>query len=104
MDAIIRGTTPTIVYNMPEEFDPTILELTWLTFTQEGREVFTIENPTREGNKFVVKLTQEQTLGLNSKYKAQHQLRMLAEDGTCMATKEREVRVLGILKGGVMNG
>ena len=39
-DLIYRGTTPTFIIMLPEDFDASLFEEAYLTFTQAGRVIF----------------------------------------------------------------
>jgi hypothetical protein len=73
---MIRGTTPTIRFGVP--FDPSTAKKIWITFSQNGEEVFTIseEDCTFEGNEISSVLTQANTLMLNDEYDVEIQLRV----------------------------
>lgn len=76
---IYRGTTPPLTFEVP--FDPTTAKRLWITFSQDDKEVFTVEKEgcTFDGNIINVTLTQEQTLMLSADYYVQMQIRVAFE-------------------------
>lgn len=64
---IVRGTTPTLTFPVP--FDPSTADSIWITFAQDGREVFTVEKDGCDDlapKLITATLTQQQTLSLQA--------------------------------------
>lgn len=99
---MIRGTTPTICFKLPFD-DGQIAEL-WLTISQRGQEVLTKEKPdmTYDGEKYSIKLTQEDTLKLDDDQYAEIQLRIRTASGDAIASRVKRIAVEEILKDGVI--
>ena len=84
---MIRGTTPTIKFTTSLETD--LLNTAYITFSQNGKLVFekTLSECTLETKAITLKLTQEETLKLQSGIsKVEIQIRAKTADGTVMAT------------------
>lgn len=99
---MIRGTTPTITFNLP--FAVSLIDKIWVTFSQFNAEVFTIENVGLEMKDLTisVKLTQEQTLLLNHNFNVDIQLRILTKNSEAMASNIIKTDIGRILKEGVI--
>lgn len=99
---MIRGTTPTICFKLPLPNDQ--ISECWLTINQRGEEVITKTKSdiTYDGEKYSVKMTQEETLQLDDSQYAEIQLRLRTASGDALASKVARVDVLKILKEGVI--
>lgn len=97
--AIIRGTTPPIRFILPDGFSTDLIRVAWVTFSQNGKEVFTEQKPVIEEGLITVKLSQKQTLKLEEGT-VKIQVRFLLEDGESLASKEVKETVKPILKDG----
>lgn len=101
---MIRGTTPLLSFTVP--FDPAETKRICITFSQHGREVFTLEKRdcTIEGNTISTTLTQDQTLSLTANTNVQIQIRVtFANDGetdSALASEIITTTVQRILKDG----
>ena len=100
-----RGTTPFLTFGVP--FDPTTAKRLWITFSQGGREVFTVEeeNCTFKGHVICVKLSQIQTLSLAANKTLEMQIRVLFPGETedyALASDIITTSVSAILKEGVI--
>ena len=78
---MIRGTTPRLSFTVP--FDPTHTKRIWITFSQNNKEVFTLEKKdcTFEDKTIHTTLTQAQTLSLVANSNVQIQLRVTFANG-----------------------
>ena len=96
-----RGTTPEFTFTLPFE-DVTIFEEIWITFSQDGKEVYTIDKGKCKlhGSKIKITLTQMQTLQLSSGKNVEIQIRVKTADGTAMASNVITTTVYRILKDG----
>lgn len=99
---MIRGTTPTISFELP--FDFVLVEHIWLTITQRGKEIFTKNETdmTVDEHNISVKLTQEETLMLNDSEIVKIQVRVKTSAGDALASNIAIVPVEEILKDGVI--
>ena len=100
---MIRGTTPRLDFKVP--FDPSTAKRIWITFSQGGKEVFTVEkkNLTLDGQTISVTLTQKQTLSLVSAANVDIQLRVSFSNGDtdeALASEIITTSVQRILKDG----
>lgn len=97
---MIRGTTPTVVCTVP--FDPSVLDKLWITFSGNGREIFTLEKDdcTFVDNDIKATLTQAQTLMLKGGSYVEIQIRALTDDGVAIASNILKEPVWRILKDG----
>ena len=102
MSKIIRGTTPTNVFNT--NVDLTDAEEIYVTYAQKGNVVINkyIEDLEVETNNVRVTLTQVDTLKLDTVYDVEIQIRALFDDGTAIASDIITVDVERILKDGVI--
>ena len=73
---MIRGTTPTLKFNLP--FSAELAEACFVTLSQSGRVIVekTTEDCIANGNAILCKLTQRETLWLNHKKNVDIQLRV----------------------------
>lgn len=94
---MIRGTTPTHVFNIPIETS-TLKEIR-ITYAQGNEEVFTktTADCVLEGKTIKVSLTQEETLKFSHDKMVSIQLRVLTTSGKAMATKIEMLDVYDVL-------
>ena len=99
---MIRGTTPTICFELPIVIEQ--IEECWLTIAQRGEEIITKTKDDLEfdGEKYTVRLTQEETLRLNDNQYAKIQLRLRTTGNDALASDVVQVDVHEILKDGVI--
>lgn len=97
---IYRGTTPKMVFTVP--FSTELISKAYITFMQKDRKAFDKElsDCECEGNKIILKLTQDDTLNLVSNIKVNIQIRALLTDGSAVASKIIEENVKDVLKDG----
>lgn len=100
---MIRGTTPQLTFTVP--FDPRITEKIWITFSQNKKEVFTIEKTDCKltDDAIICTLSQNQTLSLSPNMTLQIQMRVSfanGDDSTAMASDIIDTTVQQILKDG----
>lgn len=106
---IIRGTTPTLYFTLP--FDTELLEELYVTIVQNEEVI--IDKPMDEcecnGAEVIVKLTQEETLKLESACcvgemhpTAEIQIRVKTKEGEALASDIKRERIYRILKDGVI--
>ena len=90
---MIRGTTPTHIFTT--NVDESELTSIMVIYAQGDNELFRkcIGDCELDGNRFSVKLTQEDTLKFNCNQKVQIQIRILLKDGTAMASRVYVVSV-----------
>ena len=98
---MIKGTTPTIKYNLP--FESSIIKSAEivLMYVDENKEVLIVRNlrDCTLGNKSIeAKLTQEETLKLPAPSYVEVQLRIVTLDNTILATVPEKVTVKRLLK------
>lgn len=101
---MIRGTTPTVTLTLPEGVDVSSPTAAYMSFGQNGKEVFSVEkaNMTLSSNTASATLTQAQTLLLEGGRWTEIQLRWL-KSGVAYATKIIKVETDGIIKDGVIS-
>ena len=99
---IIRGTTPTVEYELP--FDTSILSEAFVTFSQGGETVIEKEigDCILTDNLLSVKLSQEDTLKLVTKKIVEIQVRMKTADGDVVSSDIYTDDVHKTLKDGVI--
>ena len=92
---MIRGTTPTHEFSLP--CDASIIKEVMIIYAQNDVEVFhkDTEECTLDGEKVIVTLSQEDTFKFDHKSKVQIQLRVLANDGTSLAS---DIKVIPVKK------
>lgn len=98
-----RGTTPTICYNIP--IDTSLIDVSYITFSQAGQEVFTkeLDDCNIGENSLTVTLTQEETLRLSCNGKrVEMQIRLRLNDGTALASNIMTIEVEKTLLDGVI--
>ena len=95
-----RGTTPTLIFDLP--FDTSMITEAWVTVAQGGENVIdkTTVDCVFEGNSISVKLTQAETLALNSSTRTEIQLRVRTVDGDALASDIFTENAERILKDG----
>lgn len=99
---MIRGTTPTLEFTIP--FDTNQLAEAWITFSQLDVVVLnkTLTECQCDGNKISIKLTQEDTLQLNSDSITNIQIRARTIAGDAFASNIINRSIGRILKDGVI--
>jgi len=99
---MIRGTTPTLVFTLP--FDVSVIKSAWITFSQNGCEVLTVEGDRCEmtDTKMTVTLSQDETLLFTENCYAEIQIRVLTTYDTSLASDVMRTPVQRVLKGGVI--
>ena len=97
---MIRGTTPTLKFNLP--FNADFISVCYITLSQSGRTVIekTIDDCTLAGNIIECKLTQKETLYLSDTKDVEIQLRCKTAEGEPLASKIFKCSVERILKEG----
>ena len=100
MYRINRGSTPTISYTLP--FPAERLEAAYITIVQDEGMVIEkqLEDMTIDGNEISVKLTQQETLLLDSESGAAMQFRYRDINGDSFPTETIIFTVGGLLKDG----
>lgn len=102
---MVRGTTPTIVYNINSEINLNDMVQIWATFKSKTKEVtLDITKLEVDNDKKVViaRLSQEETLQFHDE-SVETQLRLLSGDGKAYASLPKRLKVNNILKGGVIH-
>lgn len=105
MIIITRGTTPTIVAELPETIDLTQAAEIQLTLKQRPKELvktLSAGEVTVSGNLVSASFSQTETLSFKADGAAV-QIRILLNDGTALASTIESVLVLPVLKGGVIS-
>lgn len=97
---MIRGTTPTLQFVLP--FETINIKKLFITFSQDNKEVFTLdESRCSLSNELVtVTLTQQETLMFTSNQTVRIQLRVLTVDDSALASSIITTSVQKILKEG----
>ena len=97
---MVRGTTPTLEFTLP--FSTELLAEAYVTLSQNKRVVVdkSLENCERSGNRLSVKLTQADTLLLDSDHKTEIQVRAKLNSGDAVASRIVTVNTERILKDG----
>ena len=100
---ITRGTTPTITFSLP--YDTKLFKVIWVTFSQNDKEVFTVEteNLSLIGKEVKLTVTQEQTLLLDNDKNVDIQLRVLTQKDNAITSNIIKTSVGRILKEGVIS-
>ena len=98
---MIRGTTPTIRYNLP--FQSSLIKSAEivLAYVDSNKQVLIVKDKavcTLEENSIQAVLTQEETLQLPAPSQVEIQLRVVTTDGTILATVPQKVSVKRLLK------
>lgn len=99
---MIRGTTATLICTLP--FEVNTLQYAYFTIMQDNVIVFDrqIECSHLSGDTIEVHLSQEDTLKLKEKHRAEIQLRAITVGGEAIASNIITTYVERILKGGVI--
>ena len=99
---MIRGTTPTHIFNLP--FETSLLSAVEISYAQKDLVVLTktTKDCVLDGTKISVKLTQGDTLKFNSSMMVQMQLRVLTIGGDALSTPVYRVSAKKCLSGGVL--
>lgn len=102
MSNIIRGTTPTNIFNV--NVDLTDAEDIIISYAQKGNVVINkfIEDIDITEEALITTLTQTETLKLDAAYNVEIQIRALFDDGTAIASDIISVDVGKILYEGVI--
>ena len=99
---MVRGTTPTLEFTLP--FSTDILAEAYVTLSQNKKVV--VDKPLveleRNGNKLSVKLTQAETLLLDSERKTEIQVRVRTLENEALASDIITVNTDRVLKDGVI--
>lgn len=101
---MIRGTTPTIIFNVNSEIDLNDMVQVWATFKSKLKEVtkdISEINVDNDKKTVTVRLSQEETLQFHDA-RVDVQLRFLSRDGKAYASKIKPLKVEDVLKGGVI--
>ena len=98
---MIKGTTPTIRYNLP--FQSSLIKTAEivLAYVDSNKQVLIVKDKsacTLGVDSIEAVLTQEETLQLPAPSTVEVQLRILTEDGTALATVPEKVLVKRLLK------
>ena len=102
---MIRGTTPTLLFNLPFQTSLISNAEILLKYTDSNKTVLiekTIDECELGDTTISTVLTQEETLQLPAPTDVKIQLRILTTDGTVMATDIYRVSVKKLLKEGVI--
>lgn len=99
---MIRGTTPTHIFNLP--FSADLVAAARVIYKQGQKEILRKETEdfTKDGKSLRTTLTQEDTLLFDCKLNVKIQLRVKTTDGAVLATKPRLVTVEECLDGEVL--
>lgn len=100
--ALYRVTTPLHKFTFP--ISPDNFEIIRITYAQRDKIIFTKEKPDMsfDGNKVLVRLTQEETKALDARYSVQVQVRGLTYSGSAVASKTFERTVEEVLDDGIL--
>ena len=98
---MIKGTTPTIKYNLP--FESSLIKSAEIVvkYVDANKEVLIVRNmeECKRGDKSIeTKLTQEETLALPAPSTVEVQLRIVTTDDTILASVPEKVTVKRLLK------
>lgn len=95
---MIRGTTPTHIYNIP--FDPELIQSLRIIYVQNDEMLFVKERKDCivDGRQISVKLTQEETLMMDAAQLVEIQMRVLTTGGDALASKPKKVAVGRLLE------
>ena len=98
---MIRGTTPTLTFNLP--FSASLIKSAFITLKSYGVEIEkSLENCKTSGQSITATLSQEETLSLTADKRVKVQLRVLTIEDVAMATPIYTVKAEDILKEGVI--
>ena len=104
---IVRGTTPSIVSEIPEDIDMSRAVEVWFSISQLSKliadDTFSNGSVAIDGQQIEIELTQEQTLALKVGVPTNIGIRILLDDGEAFASYDPEpVVIKDIVKGGVI--
>ena len=96
---MIQGTTPTHTFTIG--INPEMVDELEIYYEQKGKLICTkrLEDCTVEGNTYIVKLTQKETLSFNDKDNVCVQARVKTTGGDVLATYIRQIRAHRLLSG-----
>ena len=99
---MVRGTTPTLEFTLP--FSTELLAEAYVTLSQNKKVVVdkSLEDCECNENRLSVKLTQEETLLLDSDHKTEIQIRARTNEDEALASDIITVSTDRILKDGVI--
>jgi len=99
---MVRGTTPMLEFTLP--FSTDLLAEAYVTLSQDKKVV--VDKPLgeleRNGNRLSVRLTQEETLLLDSERKTEIQVRVRTQENEALASDIITVNTDRVLKDGVI--
>lgn len=97
---MIRGTTPTLEFELP--FEVSLIEKASIVLSQNGSVIIdkSLDDCKVEDQTLVLKLTQSETLKLREDTKTEIQVRVRTHDGTALASDIISVDTKRILKDG----
>ncbi len=104
---IVRGTTPDIIATIPATIEPTTIAEIWFSLSQAGKLIahkdLSCGDILISEDKILIRLTQQETLALQTYTNAQMGLRLLLSDGTAMASRNVcMVDVHDVIEGGII--
>lgn len=84
---MIRGTTPTHIFKLP--FDTNLIKCCKIIYSQNNEKILEKETSdcALEAKEIIVKLSQEETFLFDCHYLVDIQVRILAKDGSAIASK-----------------
>ena len=93
-----RATTPTHTYKLPiQTSECRIIKVIYkqgaATLSKCYRDSTVPDGMTLDGNKVIIKLTQQETLMFNAKDPVRSQVRVLTEDGDVLASRRFKITV-----------
>lgn len=99
---MVNGTTPTHTFTLP--FDVSTIKTIEIIYAQRNNALLTKKNKDihLEGNKAIVKLTQEETFKFRHNFTVQIQLRILTTTGDALASNIYEVECERVLSSEVL--
>ena len=99
---MIRVTTPLHKFTFP--ISPDNFEIIKITYAQRNKIIFTKEKSDMsfDGNKVLLRLSQEETKLFDSRYPVQVQVRGLTFNGSAVASKTFERSVEEVLYDGIL--
>lgn len=102
---MIRGTTPTHIFVLPEEMKDASFAALYITYQQRRKTVLekTLDDVQRDGTTLTVRLTQAETLAFGRGYVTEPvyiQIRAKTVDGDALASDIIKISVEQILKDG----
>lgn len=98
---MFRGTTPTLTFTLPDDFDIAAL---FITFEQDGKQILEkcLDDVTVEGAKITLALSQDDTLAFTAPSDVKIQIRLKDGSGNALASRVIRTGVDAILKDGVI--